>query len=628
MLRQYLKFYLTINLVLITCFQLNSNAQSNQSKHLEDSLLTIIDTTTSESIKAYQYFTLANNLYALDFKKCIEYNYTSLKITEEILAKDSTNEWALLTSFRIKSNLGRAFLKLENHEVAIKYAEEALQFFLSTNIVKDIVIAYNNIAGVYFTIKEYEIAKKYFLDALEYDSDYKAILKTNLAYIDAKQGKYKIAIEKLKNLIIERTKISELNKHEWQRVDNDLNDYMNIASYYDELGEKDSVLFYYRYALKKAVKYNNIAQSSNANVSLADFYFDEEQYELAEAHYLNALELTNEINFNRLSRINYKLYKIYSKTNQKLEAFKYLEAYTELRDTLLKINDKDYALKLEFQKSFQEQTLKDSLSKRKELNEIKLDYAIKQAQNESRNTLYLIIGFSALILVFILLIGFIRKQKHNKVLEEKNKEIADSLELKEELMKEIHHRVKNNMQMVSSLLYLKSKNTLDTKAKSALIDSHQRIKSMQIAHQNMYQNDAFKAMEISNYLQEILEAVTLNIAKENDQFELHSPPFNLGNEKAQALGFVLHELLSNSLKYAWEDEEFGRQITINIVKEEKDIYFTYSDNGKGLESEAEFLDSQSLGSKLIRSFIQRQLNGEFQLKLGKGFNFELKFTSK
>jgi two-component sensor histidine kinase len=217
-------------------------------------------------------------------------------------------------------------------------------------------------------------------------------------------------------------------------------------------------------------------------------------------------------------------------------------------------------------------------------------------------------------------------QKRARLLRHKNTVIKGALNDKEILLKEVHHRVKNNMQVVSSLLFLKSKSTESQAAKDVLVDSQKRIDSMLLAHQKMYRNNNFEEIEIVDYVNDIFRMLLESIRREHDSFSIVSDgKIFLQVEKAQALGFVIHELVTNSIKYAWPNQETtAKLIELEFMVSKESIGFTYLDNGVGIPDKIDITKINSFGLKMINSLVTKQLLGTIEIDGNRGLRVEIK----
>lgn len=245
-------------------------------------------------------------------------------------------------------------------------------------------------------------------------------------------------------------------------------------------------------------------------------------------------------------------------------------------------------------------------------------YDEAESQIEAEIQIRKILIFLLCVVLFLIAIALIFSVRHKRL----NSKLIITLAENEELLKEVHHRVKNNMQVVSSLLDLQSSFAVDGKSKDALINSRDRINSLALAHQNLYIEGDLKSINIKNYLTVLIKSVLSSDVIVNIEID----EGNLEIEKAQALGFVLNELLTNSIKHAWTSGDEEKVIWIKLKKGESDWSFYYSDNGIGVKDKAKFLESPTFGITLIRSFLKRNL--KVSISFGEKPGMNIGFTFK
>lgn len=177
------------------------------------------------------------------------------------------------------------------------------------------------------------------------------------------------------------------------------------------------------------------------------------------------------------------------------------------------------------------------------------------------------------------------------------------------LLKEIHHRVKNNLAVISSLLYLESTHTTDTHAVDLLEDSRRRIRSMALVHESLYRSDTLANIDMAEYVRtlatEVLSAYRTRRADVRLAFDLHAIPMSV--ELAVPCGIILNELLSNAFKHAFPDGRTG-VITVSLQAAESLCRIRVLDDGVGLPTDMDVATHRSLGLRLIRS-VARQLRG-------------------
>lgn len=206
--------------------------------------------------------------------------------------------------------------------------------------------------------------------------------------------------------------------------------------------------------------------------------------------------------------------------------------------------------------------------------------------------------------------------------------IKTSLKEKEILLKEIHHRVKNNLQIISSLLSLQSGYIKDPESLALFIDSQNRIKSMAIIHERLYQSTDLSRIDfgdyitnLSGYLQKIYEMNNGNI-----QLTLDLDRIFISIETAIPCGLIINELLSNSMKYAFAGCDTGC-VYVSLKETGNNEYkIIVADDGKGLPAGLNFRKTESLGLSLVNSLVE-QLNGKIELSNGRGTTFTITFPA-
>lgn len=203
--------------------------------------------------------------------------------------------------------------------------------------------------------------------------------------------------------------------------------------------------------------------------------------------------------------------------------------------------------------------------------------------------------------------------------------IEKALKEREVLLREIHHRVKNNLQVISSIFNMQLKEAQTDEVKKLINDGQSRMKTMSLIHQKLYQSEKFDAIEFEDYTRGLIGQVNQLYNKENSKIEhvVEASNIHLDIDTAIPLGLILNELLSNSYKYAFGNQ--GGRISIKITKGKAgDYLLTYCDNGKGFPDDFNIEESDSLGLRLV-SILARQLKGGLDYKKGDGASFHIKF---
>lgn len=244
----------------------------------------------------------------------------------------------------------------------------------------------------------------------------------------------------------------------------------------------------------------------------------------------------------------------------------------------------------------------------------------------------LFIGF----IRFILVLNSKRLKAENEKLEETIAEgvkeikeqknvIAQSLLEKESLLKEIHHRVKNNLQIIASLLYLQSGKFEDEDFKRVLEEGQGRVRSMALIHQKLYENDDLKSIPFDEYLMELVSEIRASFGMGDVALQIKAENTFFDVDTAVPLGLIINELATNAFKYAYGDHSRG-SFSITLTKEGDYYSLNVRDNGQGLPDEIDIKKTKSLGLRLVR-MLSQQLEGEFEFERENGTSFNLKFVA-
>jgi two-component sensor histidine kinase len=208
-----------------------------------------------------------------------------------------------------------------------------------------------------------------------------------------------------------------------------------------------------------------------------------------------------------------------------------------------------------------------------------------------------------------------------------DEQIRLSLKEKEVLLKEVHHRVKNNLQVISSILNLQSSYVKDKRVLEILLESQNRIKSMAFVHESLYQTKDFSNISFREYVENISRNLVHSYAATDSppDLNLDLDDIQLNLDIAIPCGLIINELLTNSLKYAFPQGKTGK-IAIVIREKSGNITINISDNGKGLPKEIDFRNTESLGLQLVVSLVE-QINGKIRLDTKKGTKFTIEFST-
>ncbi|MEO0895363.1 MAG: sensor histidine kinase [Bacteroidota bacterium] len=350
---------------------------------------------------------------------------------------------------------------------------------------------------------------------------------------------------------------------------------------------------------------------------LTDFYSGKGQWRKAEGHLGEALsqaELDEDLDW-RLN-VEERAAIFYEKIGRQNKALKHYKNYFAAKDSAFKQNVQLKARELEAKYKAVEQEA--ALTQQQIL--------IEKEKARKLRWFYLLGGLGVLIMLILFFLN--NRVRNNRLLAQKNEVIQVALEEKDVLLREIHHRVKNNLQVISSLLSLQSRRTDDPTIQRALQDGRNRVRSMALIHQNLYQDENLIGVDTRAYINKLATNLLKNYKVEEHDIHLTQQvdPLQLDVDTIIPVGLILNELISNSLKYAFPETGKGEML-ISFTQEGDYLHLQVEDNGKGLEEDFDWKKSKSLGFRLVRSFAEK-LKAELHVSTEKGTKVWMKIPYK
>jgi two-component sensor histidine kinase len=220
-----------------------------------------------------------------------------------------------------------------------------------------------------------------------------------------------------------------------------------------------------------------------------------------------------------------------------------------------------------------------------------------------------------------------QRKRAEEALRENEERLRMSLKEKAVLLKEIHHRVKNNMQVISSLLSLQANNVRDSNLAALFRESQHQMRSMAMIHEKLYHRELLASIDFGEYIRELVESLSQAYNAKNVAVDLDVEDICLGVDTAIPCGLIINELVSNSLKHAFPNGNPGILCVgmHNIGREQYTLQV--SDNGIGLPENFSLAASKSLGFQLIKALTE-QLRGEINFKRNGGLSCSIAFQAK
>lgn len=359
----------------------------------------------------------------------------------------------------------------------------------------------------------------------------------------------------------------------------------------------------------------NMLLHAASNGGLAIIAKEQGSYSEAKALARLSIDQARKINHLEQEKVSLEtLIDIHEKSGQ-------FEYAVQIQKTLNAVNDSLFQQQ-------QDQQLSDAL-KKYEIAEKEKQITILNSENEitalrlSNFKTALFFSLAGLVVFLSLLFYLIRL---NRTIHKQNRLITKTLGEKDILLKEIHHRVKNNLQIISSLLDLQSRRTADDTAKSALTVGKNRVQSMALIHQNLYTEDDLTGISVKDYLtmlsSNLFEAY--NVEEDNIQLQINVSNVVLDVDTMIPLGLIINELITNILKHAFVGRKDGT-INIDLVEENSELRLTISDDGIGIPDTLD-LKSGSFGYQLIHA-LAHQISGEISIELNKGTSVNLRIKN-
>ena len=205
-------------------------------------------------------------------------------------------------------------------------------------------------------------------------------------------------------------------------------------------------------------------------------------------------------------------------------------------------------------------------------------------------------------------------------------EMLASLREKEMLLKEIHHRVKNNLQVVSSLLSLQARDVADVRLREVFQESQNRVRSMAMVHDKLYGEGTMSHIDFGQYVDSVTRELHRSLGTERISCSVKADQVSLGIDLAIPCGLIVNELVSNSLKHAFKNRDDGRVVVCIRRPDDEKVVISVADNGLGFPAEVDFRTVSSMGMTLILALTD-QIGGTIALDRNNGTTFTISFSA-
>lgn len=526
-------------------------------------------------------------------EKAVDYYLESIEISKEI--KNYT------TIVQVYSNLS-IVLSSDNQILrSTEYLIEALKVAENHN-PKQLHYIHKGLGGNYLALSQYEQAKPHFLKALELTE--KAGNSFDLGVIHKSLSQmYDFGFDDYEKSLFHAKKalgyFLELNS-----TPNIIETHYFIGQQNFQLKRIIDVEEHYTKGLELAQSIQDTPAIINGNYFLAEYYAYTGNISIANSHLKTANNLIGNASKTKYMNSLYKLGNAYAHGNSYKIAFENMKSYTLLADSLYKKNGVDKVVEVE--------TKYQTEKKEKENLQLKADKLEQEQLTEKANTQKILfaIGLLASLLTLGVFAYFYRKNKKQKT-------------IIENLQKELHHRVKNNLSIIDTFIEVAKEEFTDVKFETKLTELQNRIDSINEVHQQLYQNNDVTNLNLKKYIDTLARNIQNSFSDTNIQLKnTIGSDVKINADKSFSVGLIVNEFLTNSYKYAFDDDKGEIQISIKDDKQEYEL--SLSDNGKGLPDKFDIKTTESFGMRIMK-LLTEQLNGTFKLSNTDGVTLDITF---
>jgi two-component sensor histidine kinase len=514
-------------------------------------------------------------------------------------------------------HLGRIYESRSEYQKALESYLEAIEIHKSTGNKKGVANTLNSLSFVYKGMGQYEKALEVLEEAKKLyenlgNKERLAGITFNIGLMTMEMDKYAEAIAYFRKAMTGLREGEEPKKFS--------SFYNNLANCYQKLVHTnaayyDSALYYGQKNLTLKQQLKDQRGIANAHNGLAATYERASDYTHSYSHALAALKISDSLKFKSIKK-NALDYLITAEIGLK-KMDKLNDHFVSLTNLTEELNEESHS------RTLSEMATKYETGKKEAENQRLL------LVNRQQTQLSRILGGSGILLLTVLglLAYFYRdKQQANVKLQEQKKQIEFNLREKEALLREIHHRVKNNLQVISSLLNMQSYYMDDPRMINAIAEGQNRVKAMALIHQKLYQTDHLSEIDFQEYTEQLIShlATAFGDSGRMVRSKVNGSALKLDIDTAIPLGLILNELITNSYKYAFNGMQEGN-LKVDLTRDNLHYYhLRISDSGHGFPADFNEDKLNSLGLKLVRMLIE-QLDGSLAITNDPGAHFYIRF---
>ena len=498
---------------------------------------------------------------------------------------------------------------------SIETTFEAIEQFKNSHESKHLAFSYLQIGSTYLFIEFYDEAEEYYRLAGEHflkfgDKLGYSVCESNIALVEYERKNYQTAVQLLKK------NLPTIIKSDRKTISSFA--FQALCDCYFKMGNYDSASYYINksFIVDKEMEYTNgLTKDYTMLAELAYQNGDNKKALNFGKKALAQLQLAED--FDLHSQVVLLMANLHEKNGNLLESNRYLRKYIALNDSL-KIEN-DVLNKLAHQEN-----------NKLKVTEFELELAIqkkKVQEKENINQEYIIWSLAVLLfiagVVFLLIWKASQKNKRlNQQLYEKKQELEDELNIKRSLLQEIHHRVKNNLQVISSMLSIQAQYLKNDKLEKIIDECRGRISSMSLIHESLYKSENRRNPLFNEYIKELIPQLidTYQVDQSKIKLRLKVEKMELTLDESMPCGLIINEVVSNAIKHAFPDERNG-EIQIEMKEVEGGVKLKIADNGIGISPDFKPQDQNTFGYLLIYT-LAAQLEAEVNIETTNGLSYE------
>ncbi len=602
-------------LIFCSFFFLSLRGQTpDENKRLVDSLLKIVSKEKNSEKIAKVYLELSETYSVTNLDSVNYYAIQAEKSALNLIGKtkeEAHQKEAKTILAGAYNNRGFAYFNMGDFPNALKYHKKALDVWKQIKDTDGIGKSLNNLGAIYRQLGEFEDAQRFFNDALSIykkkgDEHTVALIYNNLGGIYKMLDQNSKSIDAYRNALRLRKKIGDK-----KGLATTLN---NIGAFYNKLGRVDSASYYFNQAYVLIQEVGDQIGIAHASSNMGEIALHQKEFDKAVQFGERSLAIGRSLGANMIiEQASGLLERVYQSKGNWKQAYEMQQLHYETKMKVKSEEAKNAAHQLEMQYNYEKQ---------KEIDQIESEKQKALAENKSHIqtvTIYFVSILFVLVVLFSLLV--FRRYKiilnQNKIIEKQNNE-------RKIMLQEIHHRVKNNFQIISSLLRLQTYKQHNEDVNRAFNEAINRIHTMSTVHEIIYQQDAIDKIEPKKYLSILIDHLSRSLENGSIQIEVEACEDPLELDQTIPLGIIVNELITNSYKHAFSESTQYPRIRIALEKKNSLFQLTYSDNGVGYIPAKH---GNSFGLELIDTMVS-QISGKLEFYSNETWstNFRISFS--